>query len=77
LRWPMPAGDSPIIPIILGAEKRALAMSRRLMERGMLAVAVRPPTVAAGASRLRVTLSSEHTDEEVEDLLRAIGPADE
>jgi 8-amino-7-oxononanoate synthase len=71
--WEIPAGDSPIIPIILGSEQAALAASARLRDAGLLVLAVRPPTVSPGASRLRVTLSSEHTDEEVASLLRAIG----
>jgi 8-amino-7-oxononanoate synthase len=62
--------DSPIVPIILGDASRAIAMADRLMERGILAVAVRPPTVPRGTSRLRVTLSCDHTDEEVDLLIR-------
>ena len=62
--------DSPIIPIILGDESAALQASNRLMEAGMLVVAIRPPTVPVGTSRLHVTLSCDHTDAEVE-LLRS------
>ena len=68
----VPAGDSPIIPIILGEEKAALEASSRLAEAGLLVPAVRPPTVARCASRLRVTLSCDHTDVEVETLLAAL-----
>jgi 8-amino-7-oxononanoate synthase len=42
------------------------------MELGMLAVPIRPPTVPRGGSRLRITLSSEHTDEQVKMLLDAM-----
>jgi 8-amino-7-oxononanoate synthase len=65
----MAPGDSPIIPIILGEEARALAASQRLLEARLLVPAVRPPTVPRGGSRLRVTLSCDHTDAEVKNLL--------
>jgi 8-amino-7-oxononanoate synthase len=68
----IPAGDSPIIPIILGSEEMALAASRNLQERGLLVVAIRPPTVPRGTSRLRVTLSCEHTDAEVSCLIESL-----
>lgn len=71
-RLAIPRGDSPIIPIIVGEEEAALKAADQLLERGLLTVAVRPPTVAKGASRLRITLSSEHNDEEVRQLLDAI-----
>ena len=66
------AGDSPIIPIILGSEEAAVTQGNRLMELGMLAMPIRPPTVPRGSSRLRVTLSSEHTDEQVNALVSAL-----
>lgn len=65
----IPAGDSPIIPIIFGSEESSLAASKTLQEQGLLVVAIRPPTVPRGTSRLRVTLSSEHTDAEVGHLI--------
>ncbi len=52
---------SPIIPIHIGTERDALAAARRLLDAGLLVVAVRPPTVPPGTSRLRVTVSSQHT----------------
>lgn len=65
-------GDSPIIPIVLGSESAAITAAESLKQRGILVVAVRPPTVAPGASRLRVTLSSDHTDEQISLLLEAL-----
>lgn len=65
-------GESPIVPVILGDEPKALDAAAKLLEAGMLVVAVRPPTVPRGSARLRVTLSSEHTDEEVERLLHVL-----
>jgi 8-amino-7-oxononanoate synthase len=63
---------SPIQPIILGDEARALAFSEGLAARGFLVIAIRPPTVAAGSSRLRVTLSAEHSLAQVDALLGAL-----
>jgi 8-amino-7-oxononanoate synthase len=68
----LPPGDSPIIPIVLGDESAALAAADRLRDAGMLVAAIRPPTVARGTSRLRVTLSCEHTDQEVQALISAV-----
>ena len=65
-------GDSPILPIILGEEAKTLEAAEQLIARGLLVLGVRPPTVPRGSSRLRVTLSSEHTDEEVERLMDAL-----
>ncbi|MDB5319183.1 MAG: 8-amino-7-oxononanoate synthase [Phycisphaerales bacterium] len=62
-------GDTPIVPVILGEEAQALEASRKLGEAGLLVPAVRPPTVPKGSSRLRITLSCDHTDPEVEHLL--------
>lgn len=63
---------SPIQPIIIGNEARTLAIAEKLAERGILIIAIRPPTVAAGSSRLRVTFSAEHTIEQVDQLLNAL-----
>jgi 8-amino-7-oxononanoate synthase len=68
----LPDGDSPIIPIILGSEDAAMCEAQRLMERGMLAMPIRPPTVPRGGSRLRITVSSEHTDEQIHALIQAV-----
>ena len=68
----LPPGDSPIVPIVLGDASVALAAAERLRAAGLLVVAVRPPTVPRGTSRLRVTLSSAHTDDEVATLLAAV-----
>ncbi len=67
-----PGHRSPIIPFIVGSEAEALAASQRLRERGLLVPAIRPPSVPDGMSRLRVTLSAAHTDEQVDDLVAAL-----
>ena len=64
--------DSPIVPIIVGEESRALEAAKQMELQGLLVVAVRPPTVPRGTSRLRITLSAEHSDGEVQRLIEAI-----
>lgn len=63
---------SPIFPVVLGTETRALAAARGLRERGYFVRAIRPPTVPRGTSRLRVALSAAHTDGQVEGFLAAL-----
>lgn len=66
------AGDSPIIPLICGSASAALAAAEHLETAGLLVVAVRPPTVPPGSSRLRITFSTAHTDDQIARLLQAI-----
>jgi len=67
-----PGHPSPIVPIVLGEEARAVAVSQALLERGLLVPAIRPPTVPAGSSRLRVALSAAHTPAQVDALATAL-----
>lgn len=60
-----------IIPVIVGDEKEALELSQHLKSRGILALAFRPPTVAPGTSRIRVSISAAHSWEDIEKLLEA------
>jgi 8-amino-7-oxononanoate synthase len=57
------AGDSPIIPIIVGENERAVAVARELQEAGFDVRAIRPPTVPAGTARLRVTVNQGLSEE--------------
>ncbi len=59
---------SPIVPIVVGEEARALAASQKLLDEGFHVIAIRPPTVPPGTSRLRVALSAAHTADDVERL---------
>ena len=63
---------TPIQPILMGESARALRLSQRLRERGLLVTAIRPPTVPAGSARLRVTLSAAHTEAQVQLLLSVL-----
>lgn len=69
---PLLPGDSPIVPILLNDESAAIETSKRLEEQGLLVLPVRPPTVPRGTSRLRVTLSCEHSDDEITELIDAL-----
>ena len=67
-----PGHPSPIVPVVLGDEAHAVAAADHLLGLGLLVPAIRPPTVAPGTSRLRVTLSAAHTDDEVTRLVDAL-----
>lgn len=67
-----PGHPSPIVPVVLGDEQRALDAAAALLDRGFLVPAIRPPTVAPGTSRLRIALSAAHTTEQVDALTAAL-----
>lgn len=70
------AGSSTqIVPAIIGAEQAALDASARLAAAGLLAAAIRPPTVPAGTSRLRLALRAGHSFADIEALLAALDGA--
>ena len=64
--------DTPIQPVILGEEKRALDSSQLLEKLGIWVSAIRPPTVPKGTARLRITLTAEHTREHIDQLLEGL-----
>ena len=61
----LPAAESAIVPVMLGEPKRALDAAAKLENAGFMVVAIRPPTVPDGTSRLRVTFSAAHDDADV------------
>lgn len=61
-----------IVPVLVGDSQRALLLSQWLKDQGLLAVAIRPPTVEQGRARLRLALSAQHDKGQVERLLAAI-----
>jgi 8-amino-7-oxononanoate synthase len=73
-RLNLPEAQSAIVPIILGEASAALAAAADLERRGLLAVAIRPPTVPVGTARLRLAFSAAHTDEQVDRLAAAVRP---
>lgn len=66
---------SPILPIVIGDPQTAVAFSNHLLARGVYAPAVRPPTVPRGTSRIRVTVTSEHSIEHLDEALQAFEAA--
>lgn len=67
--------DTPIQPLPCGSEAAALAMAAALEEAGFWVVAIRPPTVPEGGARLRITLSSLHTAQDIDALVEALARA--
>lgn len=67
------ASDTQIIPAVMGSDNDTLAAAQTLEEAGILAVAIRPPTVPPGTGRLRLTLTAAHTEAQVDQLLHAFG----
>ena len=72
LGLPVLDSHSPIQPIVLGSNERAVAASEALWERGLWVSAIRPPTVPEGTARLRVTLCANHTHSQVLQLIEAL-----
>ena len=70
--WPLLPSDTPIQPMIIGGSAAAVALSRKLAERGLLVPAIRPPTVPRDTARLRISLSADHQLEDVERLAAAL-----
>lgn len=68
----IPDGVGPIIPILLGDDRRAVSVSARLLESGFFIPAIRPPTVAEGTARLRMSLCCEHSPEQIHDALSLV-----
>ncbi len=62
----------PIIPVIVGEPDAAVALAARLEDRGIWAPAIRPPTVAPGTARLRLSVTAAHTEEDVRQAAREI-----
>lgn len=68
-------GDSPIVPVVLGSNSRALRVAEAVRTEGFDVRAVRPPTVPAGTARLRISVHADHTEAEIDALAAAVGRA--
>ena len=71
--WPVADDPTPIIPLIVGDNDGALALSARLESAGFFAPAIRPPTVAPGAARVRLSLRADMEPQDIEGLAQAVG----
>ena len=63
---------SQIIPVMLGSNDAVVRASDALKRCGLLVPAIRPPTVAAGTARLRISLTSAHTEDQIDSLVRTL-----
>ena len=68
-------GDTHIVPVLVGDNGRAMGFAEALLEHGVLAQAIRPPTVPQGTARLRVTPMATHTDAQIDRALDAFAAA--
>ncbi|MBF0621759.1 MAG: 8-amino-7-oxononanoate synthase [Magnetococcales bacterium] len=66
------ASASQIIPVMIGDTHRTLEAAAQLEQKGFLVVAVRPPTVPSGSSRLRLSLSAAHQHTDIDDVVSAL-----
>ncbi|TVP39895.1 aminotransferase class I/II-fold pyridoxal phosphate-dependent enzyme [Candidatus Nitrosocosmicus arcticus] len=64
--------NSPIIPLLIGSEKKALAVSKELLKQDFFVQAIRYPTVKRNEARLRISLSSDHSQGQISELLNHI-----
>ena len=71
-RWQRPVSHTAIQPILIGANDEALQVASHLHALGLWVPAIRPPTVAPGTARLRVTLCASHTEQDVAQLATAL-----
>jgi 8-amino-7-oxononanoate synthase len=71
--WAESGSMTQIVPVMAGEASRALEMAATLEQERMLVVAIRPPTVPKGASRLRIALNAVQTEEELERLVQVLG----
>lgn len=72
IRYFSPQATSPIIPVVLGENQRAVEASERLWEKGFWVPAIRPPAVSEGGAQLRISLSALHTKEHLDRLREAL-----
>ncbi len=71
---PATTSETQIVPLVLGPAEAALAAERALREAGVLAKAIRPPTVPEGTARIRFNLMATHTVDDVDRVLAAVAP---
>ncbi len=72
LGFRLAASESPILPIIVGDPDRAMNLAQALIDQGVYAPAIRPPTVPPATSRIRLTITADHTDEQIDQALAGL-----
>jgi 8-amino-7-oxononanoate synthase len=73
--FPVADTEMQIVPLIVGEEDVAMSLCQEALERGVFAQGIRPPTVPAGSSRLRLTAMASHTASELQKAARVFGEA--
>lgn len=66
-------GETPILPLLIGDAEKTMVMAQRLLEEGVFAPGIRPPTVPDGTARIRVTVMATHTGDDLEEAIAAFG----
>jgi len=72
LGFPIPTLPTPIIPLVVGDTQETIRLSQHLFQNGLFTPPIRPPTVPEGKSRLRISLSALHSEEDIGRLIDAI-----
>lgn len=72
LGFHIPTLPTPIVPLVVGDTQETINLSQHLFENGLFTPPIRPPTVPQGKSRLRISLSALHSEEDIEKLIFAI-----
>ncbi len=75
LGFSLMGSEGPIVPILIGDTRKAVLFRDFLRKKGIFAPAIRPPTVPKGTDRIRISLTAEHTKEEIKKLLAALKEA--
>ncbi len=70
--WTQPLGDGPILPLLIGSDQETLRYQKSLENAGLLSIAIRPPTVPEGTSRLRLVVRRDLPETALPKLLRAL-----
>jgi glycine C-acetyltransferase/8-amino-7-oxononanoate synthase len=70
LGYSLGTSQSQILPLMIGDATQCMELSEELLQRGVFAQGIRPPTVPPGTSRLRITLMATHTREQIDQALR-------
>ena len=66
---PIADSETPIVPIMIGDSEKALLVGEKLLEYGIYAAAIRPPTIPEGSTRIRTTVTATHTAEDIDHAL--------
>jgi 8-amino-7-oxononanoate synthase len=75
-RWSLLESETAVQPLVIGGNAATVRVADALLEEGVWVPPIRPPTVPAGAARLRISLSAAHTEAHVDRLIEALRRAE-